>query len=116
MLLLRSIALNSHNLCVFCPSHTIRTGNPIQNQRSAIALIFLRLQRVHPPILATVLESQCTGQKASGRVYSSIVEPLLLGVETYARRDGDKRLLGGSRWEWETIKGNVGEAIFNSSN
>lgn len=116
MFLLRSITLNSHNLCVFRPSHTIRTGNPIQNQRSAIALIFLRLQRVHLPILATVLESQCTGQKASGRVYSSIVEPLLLGVETYARRDGDKRLLGGSRWEGEAVKGNVGEAIFNSSN
>lgn len=89
MFLLYSIALNLHNLCVFRPSHTIRTGNPIQNQWSTIALIFLCLQRVHLPILATVLESQCTGQKASGRIYSSIVESLLLGVETYARRNGN---------------------------
>lgn len=89
MFLLYSIALNLHNLCVFRPSHTIRTGNPIQNQWSTIAPIFLRLQRVHLPILATVLESQCTGQKASGSVYSSIVESLLLGVETYARRNGN---------------------------
>lgn len=61
MFLLCGIASYLQSLCVFSPSHTIRTSDPIKNQRSTVAPIFFRLQRVHLPIFATVLESQCTG-------------------------------------------------------
>lgn len=111
-----AIASHLHSLCVFGPSHTIRASDPIQNQRSTVAPVFFRLQRVHLPILATVLESQCTGQKTPSGIHSTIIESLLLGAETGTRRNRDKRLLGGGWWEGKAVKGNIGEAIFNSSN